>query len=141
MTTFNSCLEKQDRIKKLFSHCATPQQKYEKIIELGRTLAPYPTEFKTPKYLVKGCQSTMYLHASLQEGRVTFSAFSEALISAGLAALLLAIYDHELPETILSCPLKVLDELGLQASLSPGRSNGFDSLLKRIKQEALNFLI
>jgi cysteine desulfuration protein SufE len=139
--TFDSCLEKQQRLKSLFSDCDTPQKKYEKIIELGRQLPAYPLELKTPEHLVKGCQSAMYLHTQLIDGKVQFLAFSEALISSGLAALLLAVYNDESPEAILSCPPDFLEELGIHGSLSPGRSNGLASLFQRMKQEALNFLM
>jgi cysteine desulfuration protein SufE len=138
---FASCLIKQHKVKLLFDGCTHPEQKYRKIIELGRRLAPYPAEFKTPEHLVKGCQSAMYLYSQLADGKVQFHAFSEALISAGLAALLLAVYHDESPDAILTCPPRFLEELGIQDTLSPGRSNGLASLFQRMKQEALNFLI
>lgn len=140
-TAHQSCLEKQLAVKALFEGCANSQMKYEKIIELGRKLPAYPSEFKTPHHLVKGCQSTLYLYAQLKEGKVQFQAYSEALISSGLAALLLLIYNDESPETILTCSPAVFEQLDLQQSLSPSRSNGLASLLQRMKQEALNFLV
>lgn len=140
-TFFQSCLSKQQKIKEVFAGCSTPQMKYEKIIELGRNLPPYPADLKTPGRLVKGCQSQMYLFTSFSEGKILFQSYSEALISAGLAALLLAVYNDEPPETILSCPPDFLEELGIHGSLSPSRSNGLSSLFLRMKQEALNFLV
>jgi cysteine desulfuration protein SufE len=138
----DSFLAKQQRIKEIFNPCFTPEQKYEKIIELGRRLAPYPTEFKTSDYLVKGCQSAMYLYAQqLANGKIHFHAYSEALISAGLVALLFAVYNDESPEIILACPPRFLEDLGIHSSLSPGRSNGLASLFQRMKKEALDFLI
>jgi cysteine desulfuration protein SufE len=138
---FESCLDKQEQVIALFSACSTPQLKYEKIIELGRNLSPYPVEFKTPENLVTGCQSQMYLHTSLVDGKVHFQAHSEALISAGLAALLIAVYHSEPPETILSCPPRFLKELGIHGALSPNRSNGLSNLFLKMKKESLNFLI
>ena len=138
---FDSCLAKQRQVKQLFDGCSTPQQKYEKIIELGRALPPYPPEFKTPERLVKGCQSEMYLHTEHVSGKVRFQAHSEALISAGLAALLLAVYSDEPPHAILTCPPRFLDELGITGSLSPGRANGLASLFQRMKQDALKLLV
>ncbi len=138
---FKTCLEKQQRIKTLFSNCCTPGQKYEKIIELGRSLPPYPLEFKTPEHLVKGCQSEMYLQAQFNDGKLQFTAHSEALVSAGLAALLLLIYNDEPPEAIIACAPAVLDELGISASLSPSRSNGLASLFQNMKRHAIKFLI
>jgi cysteine desulfuration protein SufE len=136
-----SCLEKQQKVMKFFNECDTPAQKYEKMIEFGRQLPPYPAEFKTPDRLVNGCQSAMYLHTELVNGKIHFYAFSEALISAGLVALLLLVYNDESPETILSCPPRFLEELGIQNSLSPGRANGLASLFQRMKKEALYFLV
>lgn len=140
-TVFVSCLEKQSRVKQMFAACTTPQQKYEKIIELGRSLQAYPTECKTLDHLVKGCQGTMYLSTELKDGMVLFRAFSEALISAGLAALLIEIYNDEPPEAVLACPPAVLEDLGIHGSLSPSRSNGLSSLFQRMKQEALKLLV
>lgn len=140
-THLTACLEKQRKVKFLFDGCVTAEQKYQKIIELGRQLPPYPAELKTPERLVKGCQSAMYLHSQLVDGKVQFRAFSEALISAGLAALLIAVYCDEPPETILTCPLHLLEELGIDGTLSPGRSNGLASLFQRMKKDALNFLV
>jgi cysteine desulfuration protein SufE len=137
---FESCLNKQEKILTLFSTCSTAQLKYEKIIELGRKLPPYPTEFKTPDRLVSGCQSQMYLHASSVDGKVHFQAYSEALISAGLAALLIAAYHAEPPEAILSCPPRFLEELGIHETLSPGRSNGLSNLFLKMKKESVKFL-
>jgi cysteine desulfuration protein SufE len=141
MTNLTSCLEKQRRLKEQFSLCTSSQQKYEKIIEMGRQLPAYPIELKTSEYSVKGCQSTMYLATSLEGGKIQFQAYSEALISAGLAALLIAIYQDESPEVILTCPPSVLEELSIHGSLSPGRSNGLASLFQRMKQDALKFLV
>lgn len=138
---FSSCHAKQQHVKLIFSGCDTPQQKYEKIIELGRQLPPYPIEFKTSECIVKGCQSTMYLKVELIDSKMQFQAFSDALISAGLAALLVSIYNDESPEAVLTCPPAILEELGIHASLSPSRANGLASLFQRMKQEALNFLI
>lgn len=136
-TTHNSCLTKQQKLNQLFAGCSTSQQKYEKIIELGRQLPHYPSEFKTLQRRVAGCQSEMYLHTSMKGDKIQFQIFSEALISAGLAALLLYVYHDEPPEVILTCPPLFLDELGIHDSLSPGRSNGLSSLFLRMKQEAL----
>ena len=90
---------------------------------------------------VKGCQSTMYLYSQLIDGKVHFQSHTDALISAGLAALLLSVYNDESPHTILACPPRFLEEIGIGGILSPGRSNGLASLFQRMKQDALNFLI
>jgi len=135
---FESCLKKQQKIKDLFANCPTKEKKYEKIIELGRQLPFFPQQDKTPENFVKGCQSTMYLTSKLENGLVHFAAESDALISAGLAAILLQVYEGETPETILKCPPTYLDELGISASLTPNRANGLYSIHLRMKQDALN---
>lgn len=138
--TFESCLHKQTLAKKIFESCITPEEKYRKIIELGKHLPPYPFINKTSEHLVKGCQSTMYLCSHLKETKMYFEVSSEALISAGLAALLLSVYQEEFPEVILKCPPLFLEEIGLYMALSPSRSNGLSSLFLRMKQEALKAL-
>lgn len=138
---FTSCLEKQKRISELFAACPDKEAKYEKIIELGRQLPLFDPEQKSPANIVKGCQSTMYLQSILQDGRVFFKAESEALISAGLAAILIAVYDGESPETILKCSPDYLETLGISASLTPSRANGLYSIHLRMKQDALRMLM
>jgi cysteine desulfuration protein SufE len=139
--SFESCFKNQAKLKQLFAPLALPEQKYQKIMELGRSLPPYPLEYKTPEKIVKGCQSLMYLHTyRSSDGKTYFYIDSEALISRGLAALLIAIYAGEPPEVILTCPPSCLNDLGIQASLSPSRSNGLASLYLKMKQDALELL-
>ncbi len=138
---FSSCLAKQERVKKNFANCKTPSEIYEKIIELGRTLGHFSDEWKTTENLVAGCQSQVYLHAELIAGRVRFSVAADALISAGLAALLLAAYNDEPPEAILGSPPAFLGALGIQTALTPGRSHGLASIHLRMKQEAVKLLV
>ncbi|MEI8366707.1 MAG: SufE family protein [Parachlamydiaceae bacterium] len=134
---FDTCLKKQQQIKKLFNACASEELKYEKIIELGRQQIPFPPTEKTPENLVRGCQSTMYLRSYMDNGHVIFQAESDALISAGLAVILVTVYSGESPETILKCPPDYLEELGISASLTPNRANGLYSIHLRMKQDAL----
>lgn len=128
--------KKVAEIKKIFAPLST-EQKYLKLIEMGRSLPPFPPEQKTNERLVRGCQSELYLDAEFREGKLFFHAHSDALISAGLAALLIAAYSGEAPETILTSPPTFLTELGITASLSPSRSNGLAHIHLRMKQEAL----
>lgn len=139
--TFNTCLLKQSEIKKIFTSCPSKESKYQKIIEIGKTLTGIPEEHKIDANIVIGCQSTVYLYSYLSDGKVHFSAESQALISSGLAALLIKVYDKESPETILQCPPLFIEEIGLIASLSPSRSNGFASIYFRMKQDAVKFLL
>jgi cysteine desulfuration protein SufE len=142
MVNDSSCIQKQESIKKLFNSLPTPEAKYQKLIELGRSAPSLAPEFKTSDNIVDGCQSTMYLRSYLSDdGTILFEAESEALISSGLAALLIAVYSNELPDVILTCPPLFIDEIGIRASLTPGRSNGLSSMYLRMKQDALKLLV
>ena len=138
---YESCLKKQQVIKDMFKACSSEEAKYMKIIELGRELSRIDSRYKTPENVVKGCQSIVYLHSFLDGGNVIYEAESDALISSGLAVLLFKVYSGEQPETILKCPPSYLDELGISASLTPGRANGLYSMHLRMKQDALKFLL
>lgn len=138
---YESCLEKQSNIKKLFESSQDAEAKYAQIIKLGRELKPLDPQFKTQSNLVKGCQSSLYLHSYWDEGKVYFCAESDALISAGLAALLVMAYSGEKPETIIKCPPNFLEELGITGSLTPNRANGLYSVHLRMKQDALNHIL
>lgn len=136
----SSCISKQDHIKSLFATCTNADERYDKIIDLGRQMAHLDPVHMVPENLVKGCQSQMYLHSSLRDGRIYFEAESDALIAQGLASLLLEIYSGEPPEVVLQCPPTFLEELGIADSLSPSRANGLYSLHLRMKQSALHYL-
>lgn len=141
MEIFKSCFTKQKEVENLFQSLRTPEERYHKIMELGRALAPFPSEFKQPENIVKGCQSILYLHTTFQEGLLFFAVASEALISLGLASLLVRVYNGESPEVVLKCPPAFIETLGLSTSLTPGRSNGLASMHLRMKQEALKALL
>jgi len=136
-----SLLEKQDLLRLDFSECKAPEALYRKIMAYGKKLPPYPSELKKADNLVEGCQSVMYLSAHFEEGKLFFYAASDALISAGLAAILIDLYSGETPETILLNPPSFLDKIGIPQSLTPGRANGLASLYLKMKQCALNCLI
>ncbi|MBS0648779.1 MAG: SufE family protein [Verrucomicrobia bacterium] len=137
---FESCLLKQETLKKTFGSCSTPEARYQKIIELGRQLPSFNPAARIPANLVPGCQSVMYLESNLQGDKLIFNADSDALISKGLAALLIAIYSDELAEVVALCPPTFIQEIGLQTALSPARSNGLASLYHKMRQEALKHL-
>ena len=137
---FETCLSKQQEIEEIFNSCLTPESKYIKIIELGQRLPLLEPSFHLPENLVEGCQSLMYLHTTCEQEKMAFKVYSEALISRGLAALLIFIYEGQFPEVILKCPPTVLSKLGIQQTLTPGRSNGLFNLYLKMKQQALNFI-
>lgn len=136
-----NCLQKQQDMIQLFSKCSSQEQKYEVIIELGRQAKGLEPQYKIPENLVKGCQSTMYLRSWIEGENLYFQGESDALISAGLAQLLLAVYSGEPPEVILKCPPDYLETIGISASLTPNRANGLYSIHLRMKQEALKKLM
>ena len=138
---YESCLKKQNEIKNLFADCRSEEAKYAKIIELGRALPPLNQEYKTESNRVQGCQSNMFLRTYQEGNEIFYEAESDALISAGLAALLLRAYNGEPAEVILKCPPSYLEELGISGSLTPNRANGLYSIHLRMKQEALKFLM
>ena len=137
---FESCIQKQGEIKNIFSEYNSDTQKYEKIIQLGRDLPKIDPTLKTEDRLVKGCQSQMYLYSYLKDGKIHFEAEADALISAGLAALLLYVYNDEPPETVLKCPPSFIDEIGLYSTLTPSRANGLYSLHLQMQQDTLKLL-
>lgn len=138
---YSSCLEKQKAVKSLFAECLTEEDKYSKIIDLGRNLPHLDSCYKNSENIVKGCQSLMYMRSFYDGNVMTFTAESDALISSGLAALLIMVYSGEQPETILKCPPDYLTDLGISASLTPNRANGLYSMHLKMKQEALKALI
>jgi cysteine desulfuration protein SufE len=137
MKTFN---EKADSLVKKFLPL-TAEERYNALIEMGRSLSLFPDALKTPDRKVHGCQSTLYLNFQLQNGLVTFQAHADALISAGLAAVLLHVYNNESPETILKAPPTFIDQMGISTSLSMNRSNGLYHIHLKMKQFALQSLV
>ena len=109
-------------------------------MEKGKSLEAFREEWKTPTNLVSGCQSIMHLHSELADGNLTFYAKSDALISSGLAALLIEFYNGKTPEEVLTIPPTFIEEMGLADAISPGRANGLASLHLKMKQQALAFL-
>lgn len=124
-------------IMSFFSSCENSESRYKKIIELGKEQVSFTAEHKIEENLVKGCQSLMYLHSYLKDGRIYFESYSDALISSGLAVLLTKVYSGEKPETVLKSPPDYLNDLSIHTSLSPSRSNGLSSLHLRMKQDAI----
>jgi cysteine desulfuration protein SufE len=135
-----SCLDKQARVKEKFQSLVSPEEKYERIMEMGRALPPLALIHRKEENIVEGCQSRMYLIAKKEGELIFFEAESEALISAGLASLLIHVYSGEKAETILTCPPTYLEEIGIPGALTPGRANGLYSLHLRMKRLALDFL-
>ncbi len=110
--------------------------KYEYLIELGKSRKDYPETDKTDDYLIKGCQSRVWLNYKVENGRIYFNADSDAIITKGIISLLIKIYSGRTPEEILSSDFSVVDRIGLKENLSPTRANGLVSMIAKIKETA-----
>jgi cysteine desulfuration protein SufE len=112
--------------------------KYEYLIDLGKNLPLIDSSLKTEDRLVKGCQSRVWLHGEMKSGLVEFSADSDAIITKGIIALLVLVFNGETPQTVFSTSTAFIDQIGLKEHLSPTRSNGLVSMIKQMKTFALN---
>ncbi|MBO9667171.1 MAG: SufE family protein [Bdellovibrio sp.] len=132
--------ERQAKIISEFSAYTDWEERYKKIIEMGKALPEMPEALKTEQNIVKGCQSQVWLHASLNEqGQMALVGDSDALIVKGLVALLLKVYSGATPAEVLMTPPEFLRALGFEGNLSPSRANGLHSMLKQIKLYATAF--
>jgi cysteine desulfuration protein SufE len=132
--------EKQIEIIDEFAIFSDWMEKYEHIIELGKELPMIQPELKTADRLIEGCQSQVWLDASIDGGKVRFTADSDAIITKGIIGLLIRVYNNETPADILKYEPFFIKEIGLQEHLSPTRSNGLASMVKNIKLLALSAL-
>ncbi len=110
--------------------------KYEYLIELGKSLKGYPEEDKTDEHLIKGCQSRVWLIWKYEDGRLWFNADSDAIITKGIISLLIRIYSGRTPQEIALSDFSVVDRIGLKENLSPTRANGLASMIETIRQAA-----
>ena len=114
-------------------------QRYEYIIELGKTLPQIDEEYKTDNNLISGCQSKVWLHAQKQDQKIQFTADSDAILTKGIVAILIRTFSNQTPANILAANLDFIDQIGLKEHLSPTRANGLVSMIKQIKMYALAF--
>lgn len=113
--------------------------KYNYLIELGRSLPLIDEKYKQQQYLIEGCQSRVWLYAELRNGKVDYTADSDAIITKGIASLLIQLLNGLTPSEIIDADLSVLDRIGLKEHLSPTRSNGLVSMIKQMKLYAMAF--
>lgn len=130
--------EKQQEIIDEFAIYDDWMEKYEYIIELGKDLPLIDPEKKTDDRLIEGCQSRVWLDASIVNDKIHLTADSDAIITKGIIGLLIRVYDNEAPEDIVKSDLHFISEIGLQEHLSPTRANGLLSMVKKIKILALS---
>ena len=113
--------------------------RYNYLIELGNDLPPIDPQYRTSEYLINGCQSKVWLHADLVEGKLRFRADSDAIIVKGIVALLVKLMDNRTPEEILETELSFIDDIGLRQNLSPTRSNGLLAMVKKMRLYAMAY--
>ena len=114
-------------------------QKYEYIIELSKDLEFMSENLKSEDNLIKGCQSKVWLHAEMVNGKINFLADSEAIITKGIISILLNVFNNRKPQEILDSDMGFIEKIGLKEHLSPNRANGLSSMYKQIKFYALAF--
>ena len=132
-------IEVQNEIIEEFSLFEDWMQRYEYMIELGKSIELIDSSKKIDSNLIKGCQSKLWLHAELVNNKLIFKADSEAIITKGIAAVLLRVFSNQTPEDILNANLDFVDKIGLKEHLSPTRANGLISMIKQIKYYALAY--
>ncbi len=132
--------EKINRLKSDFSSLKNWEEKYQKLIDLGKKWPGVPEDLKIEDLKVKGCQSQVWIKAELTtDKKIKFIGDSDALLVKGLVAMVLAIYSDETPDTILATDATFLKEMGFDSGLSPSRSNGLFSMIKQVKYYATAF--
>ena len=129
--------EIQEEIIEEFDMFDDWMQRYEYIIESGKSLQTIDEKFKDDKHLIKGCQSKVWLQGEMSNGALVFSADSDAILTKGIIALLLRVYSGQAPKAILDAEPYFIDQIGLKEHLSPTRANGLLSMVKHIKLLAL----
>lgn len=129
--------EKQKEIIEDFAIYDDWMEKYEYIIELGKDLPKIEEEKKTKDRIIEGCQSQVWLDSTYSGGKMHFKADSDAIITKGIIGLLIRVLNDEKPEDIAKCDLHFIQEIGLHEHLSPTRSNGLVSMVKKMKMSAV----
>tara|TARA_B100001939_G_scaffold84321_1_gene72016 strand:+ start:573 stop:998 length:426 start_codon:yes stop_codon:yes gene_type:complete len=114
-------------------------QRYEYMIDLGKSLPLIDEKYKNDKFIIKGCQSKVWVNAELENKVIKFTADSDAIITKGIIAILIRVFSNQSPKDIIKANTDFIDQLGLKEHLSPTRANGLVSMIKQIKMYALAF--
>ena len=114
-------------------------ERYEYIIELGKTIPKIDEQYKTDDNVIKGCQSKVWLHAEQKNSKIIYTADSDAILTKGIIALLLRVFSNHTPQEILDADTSFIDEIGLKEHLSPTRANGLVSMIKQLKLYAIAY--
>ena len=129
----------QEEILEEFSLFDDWMQRYEYMIELGKSLPLIDPEYKTEDNIIKGCQSKVWIHADLEGDKLVFTADSDAIITKGIIAVLIRVFSNQHPNAILGADTSFIDKIGLKEHLSPTRANGLVSMIKQLKMYAIAF--
>ena len=131
--------EAQKEIVQEFSMFDDWMQRYEYMIELGKSLPLIDLQYKNEDYIIKGCQSKVWVHADLEDNKLFFTADSDAIITKGIIAILIRVFSNQHPDAILEANTDFIDKIGLKEHLSPTRANGLVSMIKQLKMYAIAF--
>ncbi|MDR2810729.1 MAG: SufE family protein [Tannerellaceae bacterium] len=133
--------EQQDALIEEFASLTDWMDRYGLLIELGNLLPPLDEQYKTESNLIEGCQSRVWLHAVLSEGKIYFQGESDAVIVRGIVSLLIQVLSGHTPQEIVEADLYFIEQIGLREHLSPTRSNGLVAMVKQMRMYALAFKI
>jgi cysteine desulfuration protein SufE len=114
-------------------------QRYEHMIDLGRSLPLIEEQYKLDDNLIKGCQSKVWVHAEMEEGKLLFTADSDAIITKGIIAILVRVLNDQKPQDIIDADMEFIDKIGLKEHLSPTRANGLVNMIKQLKLYAIAY--
>ena len=131
--------EIQQDIIEEFSMFDDWEERYQYMIDLGKTLPLIDKQYKTDDHIIKGCQSKVWLNAEMHNEKVVFTADSDAIITKGIIAILIRAFSNQHPKAIIESNTDFIDEIGLKEHLSPTRANGLVSMIKQIKMYALAY--
>ncbi|HHT61488.1 MAG: SufE family protein [Paludibacteraceae bacterium] len=131
--------EKQQEIIDEFTIFEDWMDKYQYLVDLSKSLKPFPEEYRTDDNLIKGCQSRVWIFAVKKDGKINFYGDSDAIIVKGIVSLLINVFSGFTPEEILKADFNFIDEIGLKEHLSPTRSNGLLAMVKQMRLYALAF--
>ena len=132
--------ERKEEIIDEFSMFDDWMQRYEYMIDLGKSLPLIDEKYKTEDNIIKGCQSRVWVKADHQDDKVVFKADSDAIITKGIVAILIRVFSGQKPEDIVRADTDFIDEIGLKEHLSPTRANGLVSMIKQLKAYALAYM-
>jgi cysteine desulfuration protein SufE len=131
--------EIQNEIIDEFSMFDDWEERYQYMIDLGKTLPLIDEKYKTEDHIIKGCQSKVWVHADMEDDKVNFTADSDAIITKGIIAILIRVFSNQNPKAIIDAKTDFIDEIGLKEHLSPTRANGLVSMIKQLKMYAIAY--